>query len=227
MKEDYRSFLNQGSEQQEATAPLGDRFNFLKSRISKFDKNELGVAFDALLRRISYVEYFARVVDYVPSELPYEHGTLWLGAIRHIVTPRLLFPNKPVLHDSYTTRKYTGTEVAGPETGTSIGVGYIAESYIDFGPMLMFIPILLVGILYGGMYKYFVSNNKQPVIAHGLAIAIFYPLYGGIGTTNAKLIGGAITVTIAMLALNYFLGATIMSWLRPPMVRRRSFRRRQ
>ena len=54
---------------------------------------------------------------------------------------------------------YTGSRVAGTEEGTSIGIGYMAESYIDFGPIYMFVPILLLGVFYGLIYRYFIARK--------------------------------------------------------------------
>jgi hypothetical protein len=58
---------------------------------------------------------------------------MW-SALKHLVTPRVLFPDKGILaSDSEFVRKYTGIPVAGADQNTSIAFGYAAESYIDFG----------------------------------------------------------------------------------------------
>ena len=117
---------------------------------------------------MSYVQYFALTMVNVPTSMPYEHGALWAGAIRHIVTPRIFFPNKAVLDDSERASLYTGMAVAGAEQGTSIGIGYMAESYVDFGPIGMFLPILFLGIFYGLMYRYFVIVSRTHFSVVGL-----------------------------------------------------------
>ncbi len=78
--------------------------------------------------------------------------------------PRFLFPDKPVLDDSERTRTYTGMNVAGMEQGTSIGIGYIGESYVDFGPVKMFAPIFLLGLLYGLIYRFFVTKTRYTLL---------------------------------------------------------------
>src|SRR4029077_6417558 len=100
---------------------------------------------DALIMRISYVNFFALATENVPGRIPYENGALWRGSVVHMFMPRVLFPEKPILDDSERTRTYTGMNVAGSEQDTSIGIGYVGESYIDFGPIGMFIPIFLLG----------------------------------------------------------------------------------
>ena len=44
------------------------------------------------------------------------------------------------------------SQVAGREDGTSIAFGYAAESYIDFGLPLMFLPVFGFGLFVGFCY---------------------------------------------------------------------------
>ena len=59
------------------------------------------------------------------------------------------FPNKEVLDDSRMTNYYTAKRYDDLSRGTSIGLGYMAEFYIDFGKYFMFIPVFFLGCLYG------------------------------------------------------------------------------
>src|SRR5204863_3861183 len=119
-----------------------------------------------------YVKFFALTIENVPANIPYENGTLWLGTVNHVLMPRFLFPNKPAIHDSERTRYYTGIKVAGPEEGTSIGIGYMAESYVDFGPVGMFVPILFLGMLYGLIYRFFVHRYPVKVVGFAMATSV-------------------------------------------------------
>src|SRR5438445_12763034 len=49
-------------------------------------------------------------------------------------------------------RKYSGVWVAGEKEHTNIAFGYAAESYVDFGVPLMFVPVLVYGLLMGIVY---------------------------------------------------------------------------
>src|SRR5206468_650638 len=82
---------------------------------------------DSLAARMSSdVAYFGLVLDRVPRVLRHEGGALTLGVMEHVALPRFLFPNKTNLgSDSDMTRKYTGLKVAGAESNTSIGIGYM------------------------------------------------------------------------------------------------------
>ncbi len=106
---------------------------------------------EILTRRFSSATtYFSLTLDRVPALLPHENGAMTGRALKHLATPRFLFPNKPVLpSDSWLVRRYAGVYVAGAESATSVGLGYMAQFYIDFGPLLMFLALLLLGVYIG------------------------------------------------------------------------------
>jgi hypothetical protein len=120
----------------------------------KQDTHEFWWNLDQLMDRMWPVYYPALAVARVPSVLPHTEGQVLAGALRHILMPRLLFPDKPALEsDSEMVRKYAGVWVAGAEQNTSIAFGYVAESYIDFGVPLMFAPVLVWGLFVGAAYR--------------------------------------------------------------------------
>jgi len=213
VKSDYREFLTQGLRSQEVLVPVEDRVGKLQDLISDFRWEQLGEAAEALALRMSYVQYFALTIVNVPSSMPYEHGALWSGALKHVVTPRLFFPGKAALDDSERASLYTGMAVAGTERGTSIGIGYMAESYVDFGPVLMFSPILLLGMFYGLIYRLFVVTSRYALLGCGIATAIF--VFGGnmIETSNVKIVGGNVTALLVLSAFYFAFGRLLPKWL--------------
>ena len=97
------------------------------------------------------------------------------AALRHIVTPRILFPDKGlVASDSEMVRKYSGVFVASTEEGTSIAFGYAAESYVDFGLPWMFVPSILFGIVMGLAYRAVFRVIHHRELAVGLACVVFW-----------------------------------------------------
>ena len=133
--------------------------------------------------------------------------------------PRLFFPDKPnIVPDSDITRKYTKIEVSGGERGgsTSIGIGYFAESYVDFGPKFMFIPIFLLGILEGWIYRYFISKSKTAVVGGALATAALLFSGGSIATSSTKVLGGVLT--------NFIVLALVLKLFERPFIKRLSSR---
>jgi hypothetical protein len=155
----------------------------------------------------------------VPRNLPYENGNLWMEALEHAAMPRLFFPNKPAIDDSDRTRLYTGLDVSGADQGTSIGLGYVAESYIDFGSVLMFAPIFGLGLFYGFIYRLFAIRAKERLLGTGIAVAIL--VFGAytIETSNIKLVGWNITGVLVLGTLYLLLGRTISRWLTKPSLR--------
>ena len=107
-------------------------------------KENFNKGLEALANRISYTEYFAMAVQQVPDVLPYENGALLQAGLEHVLKPRLFFPDKQSIDDSYITSKYTGRQFSGADQGVSFSLGLVAERYIDYGPFLMFIPLFSV-----------------------------------------------------------------------------------
>jgi hypothetical protein len=163
---------------------------------------KLSSGFEQTVERVSYVTYFGYCIAHVPEEVPYEHGALWVGAVEHALMPRLLFANKASLDDSARTQKYTGLDVAGREAGASISIGYMAESYIDFGPCLMFAPIFVLGLFYGAVYRLFVFGKREQVLGMAGASAILVFGAYNIETSNIKLVGGNV-VSVMVMAIFY------------------------
>lgn len=104
---------------------------------------------EAFVGRFWYVQYFSRVLEYVPAVEPFAGGELLQMAMTNALMPRMLFPDKPVLpSDSYYTRRFTGINV--PDQNTDISIGYMAEFYADWGLSGMFVSVFFYGALIGG-----------------------------------------------------------------------------
>jgi hypothetical protein len=160
---------------------------------------------DRLVERLWTIYYPAIAVSRVPDVLPHEDGAIMLSAIKHLVTPRVLFPDKGILpSDSELVRKYTGILVAGADQNTSIAFGYAAESYIDFGIPWMFLPTLLFGFLLGVLYRiaYRVMYHRELAVAF-VSVVFWLSLYL-FERSWIKTFGLTLTLTI-------YLGAVV--WL--------------
>jgi hypothetical protein len=117
---------------------------------------------DKLVDRMWPVYYPALAMQRVPDLIEHSHGEILLTALTHLVTPRIIFPDKPMLQsDSEKVRKYSGVMVAGLEQNTTIAFGYASEAYVDFGVPLMFLPVLVFGLIVGGLYAYFSSAIRH------------------------------------------------------------------
>ena len=205
IKVEYRDFLNRGTGRQAVYAPLSERFDKLFELTVATDADTLGKAFTSLLDRIAYVEFFARVVHRVPEILPHSDGELWGAAIRHVANPRVFFPDKPNLTpDVLLTERYTGlTIVAQAGRHTEVPLGYMAETYIDFGPIWMALPLFCVGLALGLMYRYFLSRREHLVFGYGFALITVSAAFS-VESSVVKLTGGVLMTFLTMALCHKF-----------------------
>ncbi|MFQ5667560.1 MAG: hypothetical protein ACE5I7_14205 [Candidatus Binatia bacterium] len=174
VKTEYRGELRRGAFSSSRLDRL-ERIGALTSQWLETDLASLRGNIDSLVQRLWAVYYPALAMRRVPAVLPHSHGTILWAAIRHVVMPRLLFPNKAAPpSDSQLVRRYSGVWVAGPEQGTSIAFGYAAESYVDFGVPLMFLPIFFYGLLMGVVYHGFFRVIRQREFAVAVVSVIFW-----------------------------------------------------
>jgi hypothetical protein len=200
IKAEQRSFLNQGNASQEVLVGFQDSVGNIFNLASNLNATVMADSFMVLVDRITYVELFGEVLDIVPSQMPYEKGALWGDAILRPFMPRLFFPEKSIIDESLRTSEYTRREFAGIDQGTQVSLGYIADSYIDFGPLLMMLPILAVGWFMGRFYRWIINLQWcRGAIGAGMGTATVFQM-SSIEISNTKLFGGLI---VGML----------MSWL--------------
>jgi len=196
VKKEQRRFLNQGIATQEVLVSYNDGIKNLVNLAGELDSADLVDAAADMAERISYVDFFSQVLVMVPAYVPHENGAVWADAIIRPFMPRLLFPNKTAVNDSERTNYYTGLTMSGVEAGTSISIGYIGESYIDFGRYLMMLPILILGWVFGRYYRWMVNYRySRGVMGMSLASATLYQV-AYLETSITKLVGG---VVVAML----------------------------
>jgi hypothetical protein len=167
---------------------------------------------DLTVDRIWAIYYPALAVERVPAEIPHEGGTLMGATLKHLVTPRVFFPDKPPLpSDSDFVRKYSGVAVAGAEEGTTIAFGYAAESYVDFGLPLMFVPMLVFGFGLGCAYVFVTRKIAHRELAIALATCIFWLNLNMFERAWAKMIGMAVTTMVYLGFVAYVLDGWLLS----------------
>jgi hypothetical protein len=170
IRTDYRKEYIEVDQFSNSRSTRVQRVSDLTSAFFKNDVADLWATADKLVDRMWTIYYPALAVERVPSVLPYTNGAILRDALTHIVTPRVFFPDKPdLMSDSDKVRKYSNMRVAGRETGTTIAFGYAAESYIDFGLPLMFLPVFGFGVFLGAMYALFRSIiwHRELFVAFG------------------------------------------------------------
>jgi hypothetical protein len=213
IKVDYRAYLNQGTKTQTVLVDVSERVNYLVDAAEALQWKNLTKGLESIAGRIGYLEFFARSTTRVPRNIPYQDGRLWGEAISHVLRPRIFFPDKEAISDSKRTNEFTGLRVASAGEGASISIGYIGESYIDYGPVLMFAPIMLLGFFWGRSYVWLVSLSPVPVL--GLAVATVHILVGAtlFEKSNIKIVGGSLMLLLVYVPLIKFGGKTIWFFL--------------
>jgi len=159
VKPEYRSYVSNGQLGQSVQVSRFDANSKLYDLITNVNDDQYSHAIETFVDRLGYIQYFAASLDHVPKNVPYQNGTIYLSAVQHYLVPRFLNPNKAVLDDSKHTTEFTGIQVSGAETATSFSLGYIADAYIDFGPIYMNLILFAFGGVFGFFYRYLYTKS--------------------------------------------------------------------
>lgn len=191
-----------------AGAPIEYRIEWMGQRFF-VDRIDYGAALVTLLQRIGYTEYYARIMAR-EQDISYP-GTFYFytSAVQHVLTPRILFPDKAALDDSKLTNALLGMKIKGD---TSIGVGYIAQAHVDFGfPGLLF-PIVSIGVMIGWVAKYFMTRSAPLFIREAFTTAVIFATFQ-VEFDIDKALGGFITGCLAMALVLKFAYPILARWL--------------
>lgn len=213
VKGDYRKFLNAGERTQTVVVSQEAALKKLQNLSDNSgESNKTDVIYQTI-DRISYIEFFAQATENVPKKMPYENGRLWKENVLHVLQPRILFPDKEAIDDSKMVNKYATRKVAGAKQGASFSLGYMAESYIDFGPYLMFIPIFFVGWLLGFIYKTIIEQSINYLWGFTMVSSLWININCN-GTPGTKILGWILMYYIAFLFFRYLLMKPLDNYIR-------------
>ncbi len=179
---------------------------------------DLGHSVTDLAGRLSSgVGYFSHVLEHVPAIVPHEGGSLTMRAVRHVVQPRVIFPDKADLGvDSWLVRIYAGFDVAGEELETSVGLTYMAQFYIDFGSIGMMLALLVYGALLGVLYRCLLIVAPSHTLFAGSVVAILLNHFTSYEGEIAKLLGGMIQSFVIFALLLLVVGPALHRFLERP-----------
>ncbi len=209
-KMEYRRYLTGGERSQAVieTDQIKNISKLLEIVSNDFSSENFAESFergsDALVFRVSYVEFFALALNQVPTYLPHENGNLLKGAFEHIFKPRIFFPNKKVINDSELTSKYTGVTFASADAGVSFSLGCVPESYVDFGKYYMFVPVFFFGFWLGWMYKMFITKGYNLIWGLCYSAPIFNFAWS-FPVPTTKFLGWSVTYFVGTYLINRYL----------------------
>jgi hypothetical protein len=201
VKQDYRLFMAAGEKGQVINVNRGDALSRLGQLVLSMNGQQFQQGAIAMVYRISYLDFLSGVIGNVPARLPHENGAVAIKALTHIVTPRILFPEKEALHDSVHLNKYIGEYIADYRT-TSMSIGYVGDLYVDFGffaPFAVFLDGLLIGFLYRLLYR----QDADPGWGLFLTMPLFFLIYL-FEISLIKQLGLLVTYTLVMLLVAKF-----------------------
>ena len=167
---------------------------------------------DGFVDRMWDVYYPALALARVPSVLPHTDGEMMMTALEHVLTPRILVPNKKDIEsDSLQVRRYTGQMVAGPEQLTTISFGYEIQGYIDYGIPGMFVPVLLYAIFMGAAYRFFLRIISHRELAVAVITVIFWMSLYAYNRSWAKMLGLSLTLMAYLGGATYLIDRYLAS----------------
>lgn len=213
VKGDYRKFLSAGERSQNVVVSQEDALKKLQELSEKSGNANKDDVLYQTIDRVSYIEFFSQSTENVPLRIPYENGRLWTENILHVLQPRIFFPNKEAIDDSKMVNKYATRKVAGAKQGASFSLGFMAESYIDFGPYFMFIPIFLVGWLLGFIYKTIMLQSINYLWGFTMVSSLWININCN-GTPGTKVLGWILMYYIAFLFFRYVLMKPLDRYIR-------------
>ncbi|MGA3087522.1 MAG: O-antigen polysaccharide polymerase Wzy [Terriglobales bacterium] len=152
------------------------------------------------LGRLSLLQQTANVIQSTPERVPYQKGRLYSYMLVTFV-PRFFWPDKPSVNDS--NRWYqVAYRLTTPNrlNGVSIAVGYLPESYINFGwfgpPVVMF----CVGIFLGLFDRVFLQSGSG-LLLNSIGVALLPQLLPVESQLAQYIAGFAQQAAIALITL--------------------------
>ncbi|MDP1737480.1 MAG: hypothetical protein Q8L23_08565 [Caulobacter sp.] len=212
IKQEWRDRIWNGIISESPIERMGKFFEVASDVTSHLD---LERASDTLVSRLTSGEiFFSLVTERVPATLPHENGTLLWKAISNAITPRFLFPEKVNLGgDSWLVRKYAGAAVAGDESKASIGLGYMAEFYIDFGVLGVLLLSMVWGMVGGGGVGLLARVAPSREVFLALILALLTQFFMAFDGSFIKLFAGFLQRTAISYGVFLVVGGPMHRWL--------------
>lgn len=213
IKGEYRAFLNQGSKTQSVQVEKGEALNKLLELSEKQNNDD---AVGEFLDRFQYTYHLAKAMDQVPAVIPYQDGKNWGQTLAFVLTPRMLDPDKGTYDASVKASKYTGIQYSGVKRGVSVSLGYFADGYIDFGYIGMFIPLLILGLIYGSSYFYFIKHSSKNYVFNYAVVGALFMEFFAFESDNIFLVGRLYANLLVFFLLKIFLFPKLMDYIKIP-----------
>lgn len=149
--------------------------------------------------RLSLLAQTANVVELTPSAVPYQYGQLYSYILVTLI-PRFVWPDKPSVNEAnrFYQVSYNLTTEDNLE-GVSISVGFLAESYINFGWFGVAVIMFLIGAFLKLFQQTFMTKASGWLLS-SMGIVLLPPLLGVEGQL-AVYLGGLLQQTLLIIVV--------------------------
>jgi hypothetical protein len=216
IKGDYRGFLNKGTSTQTIQVEKSAALDKLVELSEKQNAGTFKESIHNFLDRFQYTFHLAKAMDRVPAVVPYQNGDNWGQTLRFVLTPRILDANKGTYDASIKATTYTGIRYSGAKRGTSVSLGYFADGYIDFGYVGMFIPLLILGLIFGKSYFYFVKNSSNNYLFNYAVVGALFMEHFAFESDSIFLAGRIYVNLVVFFLLKIFFFPKLMDYIKIP-----------
>ncbi len=205
VKGDYRSFLNEGSQQQVVTVSQDAAFGKLSDLLSIVNKESFSEGVGQFFYRLQYVYHLSKAMDHVPAEEPFQHGAVWRETVKFTTVPRFLNPDKGVYDASVKASRFTGIQYLGQASGVSFSLGYFADCYVDFGILGMFAALALIALVWSKIFRFFLLRSTGNIVINYAIVAAFFVQFCFFEMDGTFMFGRMFTTFIVFVFLKYTL----------------------
>ncbi|MDQ6812166.1 MAG: hypothetical protein M3040_00270, partial [Bacteroidota bacterium] len=205
IKGDYRGFLNEGSGQQVVNVSQEKAFGKLSDLVSTVNKETINDGMASFFYRLQYVYHFAKSMDMVPANIPFQYGAVWRETVEFVIVPRILNPNKGSLDNSVKASKFTGIPFSGASRGVSFSLGYFADCYVDFGVPGMFLALAVIAFIFAKIYRFFLLKATGNIVINYAIIIAFFVQFSFFEMDGTFMFGRLFTSFIVFYILKYTL----------------------
>jgi hypothetical protein len=157
-----------------------------------------------LIERVGYTHYYGLALARQQEGLV-PQTTFWLDAVKNVVMPRVLFPDKAALNDTAITTLLTGVKF---DNVTSVSIGFVAEAQMDFGFPMMLAPLALLGYIFGYVGRFLMSARGSDLLNQGFAAAVTCGAFSY--ATNIDKNFGTFTLSVLVILVIRHWSATIV-----------------
>src|SRR5262249_36798773 len=124
--------------------------------------------------RIDQSHLLADAMKHTPAREPFAEGATIVEDVLFSLVPRFLWPEKPLtLGGSAFVSRFTGRPF---DVKTSVGVNYVFEFYVNFGPLGAVVCMMVFGVVCGAIDYYFFRAGPRSFVVEWTVILCMWQL---------------------------------------------------